>query len=179
MVVITGIGVVAPGGVCTGPFWDLLTAGRTATRAISHFDATRFRSRIAAECDFDPARHGLTPQEIRRMDRAAQFGVVSAREALTDAGLTAAQLVPERTAVSLGSAVGCTVGLEQEYLVVSNGGRGLLGAPAAPGPRRAGARVPPAARGAAPAPPAPGGPTRLSRTGARPVPSPPGTVPLP
>ena len=141
-VVITGIGVVAPGGVGTGPFWDLLTAGRTATRAISHFDATRFRSRIAAECDFDPARHGLTPQEIRRMDRAAQFGVVSAREALTDAGLTAAQLVPERTAVSLGSAVGCTVGLEQEYLVVSNGGRDWLVDPAYAVPQLYGYLVP-------------------------------------
>jgi minimal PKS ketosynthase (KS/KS alpha) len=129
-VVITGIGVVAPGGVGTGAFWDLLTAGRTATRPISHFDASGFRSRIAAECDFDPARYGLTAQEIRRMDRAAQFGVVGAREALADAGLGPADLVPERTGVSVGSAVGNTVGLEQEYLVVSNGGRDWLVDPA-------------------------------------------------
>jgi act minimal PKS ketosynthase (KS/KS alpha) len=141
-VVITGIGVVAPGGVGTKPFWDLLTAGRSATRAISRFDATGFRSRIAAECDFDPAGHGLTPQEIRRMDRAAQFGVVSAREALADAGLTVAELAPERTAVSLGSAVGCTVGLEQEYLVVSNGGRDWLVDPAYAVPHLYGYLVP-------------------------------------
>ena len=50
-VVITGIGVVAPGGIGTKAFWELLTAGRTATRAITLFDATGFRSRIAAECD--------------------------------------------------------------------------------------------------------------------------------
>ena len=60
-VVITGIGVVAPGGVGTKDFWDLLTAGRTATRTITFFDPSPFRSRVAAECDFDPAAHGLTP----------------------------------------------------------------------------------------------------------------------
>jgi act minimal PKS ketosynthase (KS/KS alpha) len=125
-VVVTGIGVVAPGGVGVKAFWDLLTAGRTATRNISLFDATGFRSRIAAECDFDPLAEGLTRQEVRRMDRAAQFAVVSAREALADSGLTPDALPANRTAVSLGSAVGCTTGLEQEYLVLSNGGRDWL-----------------------------------------------------
>src|SRR5205807_7585306 len=54
-VAITGIGVVAPGGVGTKAFWALLTDGRTATRPISTFDASAFRSRVAAEIDFDPA----------------------------------------------------------------------------------------------------------------------------
>src|SRR3712207_8173329 len=31
----------------------LITAGRTATRRISFFDPTRFRSQVAAEVDFD------------------------------------------------------------------------------------------------------------------------------
>ncbi len=57
-VVITGIGVVAPGDVGTKPFWEMLTAGRTATRPISSFDASPFRSQVAAECDFDPAAEG-------------------------------------------------------------------------------------------------------------------------
>lgn len=124
-VVVTGVGVVAPGGVGRENFWELLTAGRTATRRISMFDASAFRSQIAAEADFDPVASGLTAREIRRMDRAAQFAVVSAREAIADSGvdLTAD---PSRVGVSIGSAVGCTMGLEEEYAVLSDNGRNWL-----------------------------------------------------
>ncbi|MGA5299723.1 beta-ketoacyl-[acyl-carrier-protein] synthase family protein [Nucisporomicrobium flavum] len=122
-VAITGIGVVAPGGVGVKPYWDLLVSGRTATRTITSFDPTPFRSRVAAECDFDAAREGLTPQETRRMDRATQFAVACAGQAVADSGLELGDLDPFRTGVSLGSAVGCTTSLEREYVVVSNGGR--------------------------------------------------------
>ncbi|MBB5158006.1 beta-ketoacyl-[acyl-carrier-protein] synthase family protein [Saccharopolyspora phatthalungensis] len=125
-VVITGVGVVAPGGIGTKAFWAFITSGRTATRQISFFDPTPFRSRIAAECDFDPAEHGLSPQEVRRMDRAAQFAVVSAREAVADSGLEPESVPAAHCGVSIGSAVGCTMSLEREYSVVSDGGRGWL-----------------------------------------------------
>ncbi|MFF3411465.1 beta-ketoacyl-[acyl-carrier-protein] synthase family protein [Streptomyces sp. NPDC002742] len=121
-VVITGIGVVAPGAVGVKAFWEQLTAGRTATRTISLFDASSFRSRIAAEVDFDPARHGFDAAEAERLDRAAQFALVSAREAVADAGLDGGLLDPLRTGVALGSAVGCTTGLDTQYNVVSEGG---------------------------------------------------------
>jgi act minimal PKS ketosynthase (KS/KS alpha) len=123
---ITGIGVLAPGGIGRDAFWDLLADGRTATRTISLFDARRFRSRVAAEVDFDPAAAGLSSQEVRRMDRAAQFAVVCAREAIAESGLDLAGLDPARTGVSVGSAVGCTMGLEEEYEVLSDQGRRWL-----------------------------------------------------
>jgi act minimal PKS ketosynthase (KS/KS alpha) len=121
-VVITGIGATVPGGIGATAMWETLTAGRTATRGITLFDASGFRSRVAAECDFDPAALGLSPQEVRRMDRAAQFAVVSAREALADADLADANVAPERLGVTIGSAVGCTTALEREYVVLSDGG---------------------------------------------------------
>ncbi|MBV9312262.1 MAG: beta-ketoacyl-[acyl-carrier-protein] synthase family protein [Pseudonocardia sp.] len=123
---ITGIGVVAPGGIGRDAFWDLLTAGRTATRRISLFDPSNFRSRVAAEADFDPVQAGLSAREIRRMDRAAQFVVVATREALADSGYDLAGGDPTRTGVSIGSAVGCTMGLEEEYVVLSDAGRQWL-----------------------------------------------------
>ncbi|MHA4818687.1 beta-ketoacyl-[acyl-carrier-protein] synthase family protein [Streptomyces aculeolatus] len=122
-VVITGVGVTAPGGVGTKNFWGLLSEGRTATRRIGSFDPSPFRSQVAAEIDFDPELHGLSPQEIRRMDRAAQLAVVSAREAVADSGIDFAGTDPYRLGVTLGSAVGATMGLDREYRVVSDGGR--------------------------------------------------------
>ena len=121
-VAITGIGAVAPGGVGVKAYWDLLVSGRSATRTITHFDAAPFRSRVAAEVDFDPVRCGLSRQEIRRMDRAAQFAVVSAREAWADSGLDVDALDPTRVGTVLGTANGSTTSLEREYVVCSDAG---------------------------------------------------------
>ncbi len=122
-VVVTGLGAVAPGGTGVKAYWEMLTEGRSATRLITQFDPSPFRSRVAAECDFDPRAAGLTPQEIRRLDRAAQFAVVSAREALADSGVEEETYDPFRIGTTLGNAVGCTTSLEREYAVVSDGGR--------------------------------------------------------
>jgi act minimal PKS ketosynthase (KS/KS alpha) len=125
-VAVTGIGVIAPGGNNRKEFWELISAGRSATRGITLFNAEGYRSRIAAEADFDPVDHGLSPREVRRMDRAAQMAVVAAREALADSGLADAGLPPERLGVVIGSAVGCSMSLEEEYSIVSDHGRRWL-----------------------------------------------------
>ncbi|MEU7163269.1 beta-ketoacyl-[acyl-carrier-protein] synthase family protein [Streptomyces morookaense] len=131
--VITGIGVVAPGGIGTKAFWSLLTDGRTATRPISLFDASDFRSRVAAECDFDAEAEGLTALEARTLDRAAQFAAVCADQALADSGLDVTTVHPHRFGVTIGSAVGASTGLENEYLALSQHGRNWVvdSAPAA------------------------------------------------
>ncbi|WP_199442835.1 beta-ketoacyl-[acyl-carrier-protein] synthase family protein [Umezawaea beigongshangensis] len=125
-VVITGIGVRAPGGAGTAQFWDLLTSGRTATRRISFFDPSPYRSQVAGETDFDASAEGLSPREIRRMDRATQFAVVCARDAVRDSGLDVGALDPHRTGVCLGSAVAAATSLENEYRVLSNDGEKWL-----------------------------------------------------
>jgi len=122
-VAVTGIGVVAPGGTGAEAFWDLLAGGRTATRGITLFDPAGLRSRIAAECDFDPLAHGLDPELSEHADRYIQFAVVAAGEAVRDSGLDADREDPWRIGVSLGSAVGGTTRLEHDYVLVSEGGR--------------------------------------------------------
>lgn len=121
-VAVTGIGVVAPGGTGATAFWDLLSNGRTATRGISLFDPAGLRSRIAAECDFDPLAHGLDPELSEHADRYIQFAVVAAGEAVRDSGLDTGKEDPWRVAVSLGSAVGGTTRLEHDYVQVSEKG---------------------------------------------------------
>ncbi|AUS77410.1 beta-ketoacyl-[acyl-carrier-protein] synthase family protein [Actinoalloteichus sp. AHMU CJ021] len=128
--VITGVGVVAPGGGDRESFWSLLVAGRSATRRISLFDPSGFRSQVGAEVDFDGRASGLTSQEVRRLDRAAQFALVATREALADSGVfdgpPPGSVDPARVGVSIGSAVGNTTRLEEEYMVLSDDGRRWL-----------------------------------------------------
>jgi len=120
--VVTGVGVVAPGGVTRDSFWATITAGKTATRRITLFDPSEFRSQIAAEADFDPIAAGLSVQDVRRMDRYVQFAAAAASEAMAESGLDLDAIDRDRMGVSLGSAVGGTTALEDEYVVVSNHG---------------------------------------------------------
>lgn len=122
-VAVTGIGVVAPGGIGVPAFWALLAEGRTATRGITFFDPAGLRSRIAAECDFDPQAHGLTPEEITRSDRYIQFALAAGAEAVKDSGLDLARENPWRIGVCLGTAVGGTTRLEHDYVLVSHRGQ--------------------------------------------------------
>jgi minimal PKS ketosynthase (KS/KS alpha) len=123
---VTGIGVVAPGGPTRDQFWEMITAGRTATRGITFFDPSGFRSQIAAEVDFDPHGAGLTEHETRRMDRYIQFAAAAGMEAVVDCGLDLEAVDRHRMGVSLGSAVGGTMILEDGYVAVSNHGKDWL-----------------------------------------------------
>ena len=120
---VTGIGVVAPGGVTRDAFWEQITSGRTGTRKITFFDPQGFRSQIAAEADFDPRAAGLTEEEIERMDRYIQFAVAAGIEALADSGLDLESVDRDRMAVTLGSAVGGTMYLEDDYVAASEHGK--------------------------------------------------------
>ena len=126
-VAVTGIGVVAPGGIGAPAFWDLLTAGRTATRGITLFDPAGFRSRIAAECDFDPRGAGLTPEQVERARTATSSSPWSPpREAVRDAGLDLGAGGPLADRASRSArAVGGTTRLEHDYVAVSDRGAAL------------------------------------------------------
>lgn len=129
-IAVTGVGVVAPGGITRDTFWTRVTSGQPATRPISFFDASSFRTRIAAEIDFDPLAAGLDDQTVRRADRHIQLALAAAIEAVQDSGLDLGSLSPEHVGVSLGTALGGVMTLEEEYVAVSNRGRQWVTDPA-------------------------------------------------
>ncbi|MGH7458546.1 MAG: beta-ketoacyl-ACP synthase II [Longimicrobiaceae bacterium] len=105
-VAVTGLGCVTPIGTGAEGLLAGLRAERSAVRVIDRFDASPFRSRVAAQVDdFDPAAH-LEPVRVKRLDRFAQFSVAAARMALLDAGLAEGSGDPDRVAVQMGSALG-------------------------------------------------------------------------
>jgi beta-ketoacyl-acyl-carrier-protein synthase II len=87
-VAITGLGLVTPLGNDVPATWHALLAGRSGVAPITHFDASGFPVRIAAEVkEFDP-RHAIEDPEILNLaDRSHTMALAAAEEALRDAGI--------------------------------------------------------------------------------------------
>jgi 3-oxoacyl-[acyl-carrier-protein] synthase II len=106
---ITGLGLVTPIGTGRDAFWAGVRRGCSPVRPITRFDASPFRSQVAAQIDdFDPADF-MPPKTARQLDRFSQFGLVAGQLALADAGLVpgiGGAAAPERIGIYLGSALG-------------------------------------------------------------------------
>lgn len=120
--VVTGVGIVAPGGVTRETFWENTRHGRSATRTTTLCDPSPFRSKIAGETDFDPIASGLSVEEAETLDRAAQLLIAATSEAVVDSNGALNDLPSERIGVYIGSAVGATMSMEEIYRLTSRGG---------------------------------------------------------
>ena len=121
-VVVTGMGAVTPIGNDVGTYWEGLSSGRNGVAPITLFDASRHACRFAAEVKgFDPAGW-LEPKEAKRWDRFCQFGVVAAKQAVADAGLTIDDGNRHRIGVSIGSGVGGLLMMETQAHVLADRG---------------------------------------------------------
>lgn len=86
-VVVTGMGLVTPLGLGQAVNAEGFRTGRSAFRPVTAFDASRQRTRHAAEVDL-PANlppTGLTPRQAARIGRAGRMLLHAAHEAWTEA----------------------------------------------------------------------------------------------
>jgi 3-oxoacyl-[acyl-carrier-protein] synthase II len=121
-VAITGIGVVSPFGVGRELFWESVTQGRSATRAITEFDP-QGACRVAASVPGDlldaaldtPPQEGSSQADPRRYSKASKIAVLAAREAFRDAGLTPDAQSSEEIGVLVGSGAGGIDVAERQY----------------------------------------------------------------
>jgi len=114
-VAITGIGAITPIGSTRDGLWAGLKARRSAVRGVTRFDASPFRSRIAAEVDGFAAGDHMELKRAKRLARFGQFAVAAARMALQDACLDLAREDRERVGAMMGTALG-GVGYAEEQL---------------------------------------------------------------
>jgi 3-oxoacyl-[acyl-carrier-protein] synthase II len=122
--VITGIGPITCIGHGRENFWNGILAEKSGVKSI---DSGVFRVRAAGEInDWDPERY-FSPQRLKRLDRYAQFAVVSAKLALDDAQLEYSREKPQdRVGVSFGTALGGVCKAEEQYLrYLKKGARGV------------------------------------------------------
>jgi 3-oxoacyl-[acyl-carrier-protein] synthase II len=141
-IAITGIGVVSTFGHGREVFWDHVRQGISGTRAITEFDATSYPCRVAAavppvgidaahsvagECSTRRHGHGNANgngnghADPKRYSRAALFGVLAAREAWNDAGLSAGE--PNAGVIIGSGGGGIDVGERQYQEFFTNGGK--------------------------------------------------------
>lgn len=103
-IVISGLGVTAPGGIGKENFWDSLEKGSDPMGELTQFDASEFPVKRAAEIkDFDPHAY-LDKAKIRNLDRNALLLLTAAKFALEDAKLS----ITEENTDEIGVCTGTT-----------------------------------------------------------------------
>ncbi|HEX7052191.1 MAG TPA: beta-ketoacyl-ACP synthase II [Longimicrobiales bacterium] len=121
-VAITGLGPITAVGIGVRELWRGLRRERSPIRRITRFDATPWRTRIAAEIDdFEPDRF-MDARTARRLDRYSRFSIAATRLAIEDAGLDTARIDPDRVAVQIGSALGGIAYAERQVSNFNAGG---------------------------------------------------------
>ena len=80
-VVVTGMGMVTPLGTGVEKNWENLLAGKSVIGPVTKFDASEYKSRIAAEVSDFTSSDFMDKQQIRRFDIFIHYGIASARMA--------------------------------------------------------------------------------------------------
>ncbi len=106
-VVVTGIGWVTPLGADIETVWKRVLAGESGVGYITHFDASNFPTRIAAEVrGWDVSDVGENPDDWKYQGRHTHFAVGAAKKAMADSGVLDAPLDPTRFGIYTGSGEG-------------------------------------------------------------------------
>ena len=86
-VVVTGIGAVTPIGNSVEAMWESLREARSGIGAITHFDASHFPTKFAAEVKgYDFRQYVDDPQRFEFSGRNIRFAVGAAKQAIDDSG---------------------------------------------------------------------------------------------
>ncbi len=113
-VVVTGMGALTPIGNNVNDFWKNLIKGISGVSRITKFDASNFKTQIAAEVkDFDPLQY-LGKAEARKQDAFVQYAIAVMEECLADAKIQLEQTDLKRTGVIWGSGIGGIKTFEDE-----------------------------------------------------------------
>lgn len=116
-VVVTGLGALTPIGNNIQEYWNNLINGVSGAAPITYFDATNFKTQFACEVKNFNVEDFIERKEARKMDRYAQYAMVSADEAIKDSGLNLETIDLDRAGVIWGSGIG---GLETFQNEVTN-----------------------------------------------------------
>jgi 3-oxoacyl-[acyl-carrier-protein] synthase II len=123
-IVVTGLGATSPLGGDVPTTWAAMLAGISGVRTLSEDWAADLPARIAGRIAVEPAEV-LDRVKARRLDRSAQFAMIAAQEAWSDAGFSEdagpisdapnTELDGDRAGVAIASGIGGVTTLLANY----------------------------------------------------------------
>ena len=117
-VVITGLGVISAAGHTAADFWVKISNGRSSIGEITTIPTHTLTVKIGAEvAGFVPQEY-FEKRQLGMLDRFSQFGLIAAREAISDSGISFEGEAGERAAAVIGSGVGGQTTLDDSYWTI-------------------------------------------------------------
>ena len=120
-VVVTGMGALTPIGNDVSEFWGSLISGVSGAANITYFDASKFKTKFACEIKGYNPEDYFERKEARKIDRFAQYALVSVDEAIKDSGLNIDSLNKNTSGVIWGSGIGGLKTFQDEVLSFGDG----------------------------------------------------------
>ena len=120
-VVVTGLGALTPIGNTVPEYWQGLISGVSGAAPITYFDTSKFKTQFACELK------GFNPEDFmerklsRKMDRFAQYAIVSSDEAIKDAKINLDKSNKDRIGVIWGAGIGGLETFQNEVLGFASG----------------------------------------------------------
>ncbi|NLT02742.1 MAG: beta-ketoacyl-ACP synthase II [Bacteroidales bacterium] len=120
-VVVTGLGAITPLGKNMPETWNAMLNGVSGAGPITRFDTSKFKSTFACEVkNYDPIDY-FEKKDARKYDMFAQFALIAAKEAISDAGIEPEKENLDRIGVIWGAGIGGIDTFEQEVINFANG----------------------------------------------------------
>ena len=124
-IVITGLGVVSPIGIGSGPYWESLAEGRSGVRRFDIFDGSEIPSPLGADVgDFEAKKYVRPRKSLKMMSRDIQLGVAAAELACRQAKLAESPMDPDRLGIVFGAdMIACQIDeLHEAFAACTSGG---------------------------------------------------------
>ena len=115
-VVVTGLGALTPIGNTVTEYWNGLVSGKSGANNITYFDASNFKTQFACELKGFNAEDFMDRKLARKMDRFAQYAIVSSEEAIADSRLIEDDVDKDRIGVIWGAGIGGLETFQNEVL---------------------------------------------------------------
>jgi len=115
-VVVTGLGALTPIGNSIQEYWSALVNGVSGAAPITHFDATKFKTRFACEVKNFTVTDFMNRKDARKMDKFTQYAMVASDEAIADSGLDLDTINKLRVGVIWGAGIGGLETFQNEVL---------------------------------------------------------------